>query len=103
MSPMSTPGLDEVMAFLADRGYSRAASALLDDVLSPEQMKPPNYLPLLTLAIKLEEDGYDNFTCVCVRESKRRPCADPMRAKEDRRCRPFGTVGTLLERDRCHL
>jgi hypothetical protein len=31
---MSTPGLDEVMAFLADRGYSRAASALLDDVLS---------------------------------------------------------------------
>lgn len=57
-SPMSTPGLDEVMAFLADRGYSRAASALLDDVLSRgggaavsvADAEPPENLPPLRMS-----------------------------------------------------
>lgn len=53
---MSTPGLDEVMAFLADRGYSRAASALLDDVLSrgggavAVGAEPPANLPPLRMS-----------------------------------------------------
>ncbi|KAF3321909.1 Dual specificity protein kinase pom1 [Carex littledalei] len=58
-SPMSTPGLDEVMAFLADRGYSRAASALLDDVLSRgggaavsvADAEPPENLPPLRMSL----------------------------------------------------
>ncbi|KAJ4819764.1 Protein kinase superfamily protein [Rhynchospora pubera] len=51
---MSTPGLDEVMAFLTDRGYSRAASALLDDVRSrggaATSAEPPSNLPPLRMS-----------------------------------------------------